>query len=345
MEICHSPRQCFMHSDSFCPVLDLPHQNIQVECRADLNKPAICWARMMIAKTYTWCIFMGKNCFRFSSNRLTKAWHPLAFTCLVPVSFFYTFPGRAGIKSLANMGCVLSHIWWQQRQESLTRESSQLLALPWLTKRMLFLSMLFLLFPDSLLPSRREFYFCHSWSSVIHFCDANREPWIDKETAWGVEGHPFQGERKKADTKQRPKRQESQVQYGYELWGRVEHWCGKGNTFRPLCCVWERSKGKWILRSLGGSYQSDILNIPREMQINTGFSFNFLWLLEPSLCGRCFWWEMLLPLVHVRSGIMWVYLFPWKAEVEALRGLEQAWWFCFLLCPSYGKPILLRYLS
>lgn len=31
MESCHTPRQCVMHSDSFCLELDPPHHNIQVE--------------------------------------------------------------------------------------------------------------------------------------------------------------------------------------------------------------------------------------------------------------------------------------------------------------------------
>lgn len=93
---------------------------------------------LMIAKTYTWCIFMGKNCFGFSSNRLTKAWHLLAFTCLVLVLHFLHTSGWAEIESLTTLGCVLIHSW--QWQELLTCESSQASSLTGLTKRKLFLS-------------------------------------------------------------------------------------------------------------------------------------------------------------------------------------------------------------
>lgn len=148
MENCHSPRRCVMHSDSFCPALDPPSQYSGIVCSRSQNIPAICWAPRMIAKTYTWCIFMGKNCFGFSSNRLTKAWHLLAFTCLVLVFHFLHASGWAEIESLTTLECVLSHIW--QWQELLTCESSQSLTLTWLTKRMLFLSTRILLFPYSL---------------------------------------------------------------------------------------------------------------------------------------------------------------------------------------------------
>lgn len=254
MESCHSPRQCLLHSDSFCPVLDPSHQNIQVECRADLNKPAICWARMMIAKTYTWCIFMGKNCFRFSSNRLTKVWHSLAFTCLVPVFLLLHTPWASWNKIFVQSGmCAQSYLmtaatriinmWiFPVASPALIDKENAILSMLFL----LFLDSLipsrrefylFLLFPDSLLLSRRDFYLCHSWSSVIYFCDANRGQWIDKESAWGGEGHPLQGENKKAETKQRGKKGKVKFNTGISCRGRVEPGCGKGTTFRPVCCV------------------------------------------------------------------------------------------------------------
>lgn len=143
MESCHSSRWCVMHSDSFCPALDPPSQYSGIVCSRSQHIPAICWAQLMIAKTYTWCIFMDKNCFRFSSNKLTKAWHPLDFTCLVLVFHFVHIPKKAGIESLTTPEHVLSRIWWWQ--ELLTCEASQSSALIWLTKRMLFLSTPFLL--------------------------------------------------------------------------------------------------------------------------------------------------------------------------------------------------------
>lgn len=160
MENCHSPRRCVMHSDSFCPALDPPSQYSGIMCTRSQNIPAICWALLMIAKMYTWCIFMGKNCFWFSSSRLTKAWHPLAFTCLVLTFHSLHTSGWAEVESLTTPECVLSHFWrWQ---ELLTCESSQSSSLTWLTKRMQFLSTLIFLFPYSLYPPKENFTFAIS---------------------------------------------------------------------------------------------------------------------------------------------------------------------------------------
>lgn len=62
-----------------------PSQSSGIVYSRSPHIPAICWALLMRAETYTSCIFMGKNCFRFLFNRLTKAWHPFAFTCLALV--------------------------------------------------------------------------------------------------------------------------------------------------------------------------------------------------------------------------------------------------------------------